>query len=67
MFTRFKATCERVRRNNGIVEVLLTLRAEQGDAKSKEHHVLMNLPIEYGEFEKGRDYFVHVQPAFPHR
>jgi len=66
MFTRFKATCERIRQNNGIVEVLFTCRSDIGDDNSQEQHVLVNLPFEYGTFEKGKEYFIQIQPAFPY-
>lgn len=66
MFPRFKATCERVRRNNGVVEALFTLRADAGNPLSQESHTLVNVPAEYGEFTEGRDYWVQIQPAFPY-
>lgn len=63
MSTRFKARCMRVRVNNGIVEVLLTKRS---DGRTEEQHVLMNVVAGDEPYEEGLEYWIDVQPAFPH-
>jgi len=65
MYDRFKATCRRVRGNNGLVEVLV-VRLDDGSPQSQEWPALFNLPVTYGEFEEGKDYWVQIQPAFPY-
>lgn len=62
MHVKFQARCVRVRRNNGIVEVLLT---SHPDITGQQEHILANvltttLPVE------GKEYIVEIQPAFPH-
>lgn len=63
MRVRFKGLCQRVRSNNGIVEVLFT---RQVVAKQQEEHALINVLKGDREFEKGKHYWVTVEPAFPH-
>lgn len=66
MQTRFKARCERVRKNNGIVEALFKRHADFSDQKSQEETVLVNVMIERGQYEENKDYWILIQPAFPH-
>lgn len=63
MRVRFKARCERVRINNGIVEAMFTQR-EDGQ---QEQHALVNVSLEKGQkFRVGQSYWISVEPAFPH-
>ena len=55
-----KAQCKRIRRNNGIVEVLLTRYPDAGNRQTQEHHVLLNVPYREGEFEQGEIYLVEI-------
>lgn len=67
MSLRFKARCERVRSNNGMVEVLFVRSAEMADTKSQEEVYSMNLHVPADRYEVGREYWVvHPEPAFPH-
>lgn len=64
MHTKIKAICQRVRRNNGIIEAFFT--RHQSEALSHEEHVLMNVLSDRGEPETGKEYWITVEPAFPH-
>lgn len=66
MPVKIKAVCERIRRNNGIVEVFFTRRQDFADALSQEEHVLINLLCNPDEFKQGSEYWVTIDPAFPH-
>lgn len=66
MRIRFSARCERVRPNNGIVEVLFTRRIRFEDSQDQEEHVLINVHKSLNQFEEGRHYWIDIQPAFPH-
>jgi hypothetical protein len=58
---RRKFLCERVRRNNGIVEVLWTrIEGEQDEL------VLVNVIAGPDRYQEGRHYWIHIEPAFPH-
>lgn len=58
------AVCQTVKRNNGIVQVLLTRKATD---KSQEDHVLINLHDPGGEFQEGKTYWIEVKPTGPQR
>ena len=66
MQVKIKAKCERVRRNNGIIEVFLTKRMDLSAGKSQEEHALFNLVRDPKDFEEGREYWITIDPAFPH-
>jgi hypothetical protein len=55
-----KAQCKRIRRNNGIVEVLLTRYPDADNKQSQEHHVLLNVPYNEGQFEQGEIYLIEI-------
>lgn len=61
----FTALCKRVRKNNGIVEVLLTRQSDYADKASQESHVLLNAQIPEDQFVEGKQYWVEFRPAFP--
>lgn len=63
---RFKARCDQVRINNGIVQALFTHSHGLAAAASQDEPVLVNVRKERGLPELGRDYWVSVEPAFPH-
>lgn len=66
MQTRFKALCKRVCANNGIVEALFTRQADFPDQASQEETVLVNVLKGHGQYEENREYWILIQPAFPH-
>jgi hypothetical protein len=59
-----KMTCKRVRRNNGILEAFFT--RHPSNALSQEEHVLVNVLSDRGEPQTERDYWITIEPAFPH-
>jgi hypothetical protein len=63
---RFKErmTCKRVRRNNGIWEAFFI--RHQSSELSHEEHVLVNLLSDRGEPETEQEYWITIEPAFPH-
>jgi hypothetical protein len=64
-FVRFKGRCERVRRNNGVLEVLISRRETFDDGWTQEEHVLFNIkPSPDMTFRKGQEYWVELRPAF---
>jgi hypothetical protein len=57
----FIGRCERVRQNNGIVEVLITRRE---DGSSQEEHALFNLEAGPNTvFFEGQSYWVEIRSA----
>lgn len=67
MAIKFKARCERVRKNNGVLEILFTRRPPAGELGTQEWHVLMNIEAEQNQYEEGSFYWVSISPAFPHQ
>jgi hypothetical protein len=68
VLVRFRGRCERIRKNNGITEILLTRRAQYGDEWSHEQHALFNLTLGLDEhLNEGDEYWVEVRPASTHR
>jgi hypothetical protein len=61
MHPRVKFKCERVRQNNGIVEVFFTK-----DGGIQDEHVLINTIAEPERYERGKEYWITIEPAFPH-
>jgi len=59
--SRFKFRCERVRPNDGIVEVLFTRTEGEQD-----EHVLVNLLAQRDQYQEGQFYWIAIEPAFPH-
>lgn len=60
---RLKFRCDRIRGNNGIVEVFLT---KENGPPSQDETALLNVLKEHGDWEDGKHYWVSVEPAFPH-
>jgi hypothetical protein len=58
---RLKFRCERVRQNNGIVEIFFS----RNDGIQDEH-LLLNLIVEPDRYVKGEHYWLTIEPAFPH-
>lgn len=50
---RFLARCERVRKINGLTEVLFTSHANISDAFSQEEYILINAKVRVDEFKIG--------------
>jgi hypothetical protein len=67
MFEPFKATCQRVRRNNGVIDALFSSPEDPADPHSQEWHVLINVVTHVSAYEQGRDYWITIEPAFPHK
>lgn len=65
MQIRIKVRCQWAVRNNGIIKALLT-RPQTESAGSQEEHVLLNVLASRGTLEEGREYWVTIDPAFPH-
>ena len=63
MRVHLKATCERIRRNNGVVEALFTSHPNISDVTLQEDHVLINVKWRKGEFAKGKQYWVTIEVA----
>jgi len=61
MHPRLKFKCERVRPNNGIIEVFFTRR--EGD---QDEHVLVNVLAKGDQYQQGQFYWITIEPAFPH-
>ena len=61
---RLKFRCDRVRGNNGIVEVFLT---KVSDPPSQDEQALLNVLKERFDWERGKHYWISVEPAFPHK
>ena len=61
---RFTARCERVRFNNGIVEVLFTRHSEICDSTSHDEHILVNVLKKNAYFHKGSMYLIDIHPEF---
>lgn len=62
----FTGRCERVRQNNGIVEVLVTRRANYSDRNSQDEHVLWNLHVGPEViFGEGKRYYVEIREVGP--
>jgi len=62
-FERFKAVCQKAKRNNGTVEVLLLADYSDPDAYQLPLHGIF--PLSFGRFEVNREYFVTIQPVGP--
>lgn len=60
--TEIICRCERIRRNNGIMEILFTKRAGNG-AEAHEEHGLFNLLSDRGTPEHGRLYKITIEPV----
>ncbi len=54
----FRARCERVRYNNGIVEAFFT---RPSDPASHEEHVLVNVKSAAPPFREGLHYVIEIQ------
>ncbi len=60
----FNGRCERVRQNNGIVDVLITRRADYEDANSQEEHALFNFHAGPDViFIEGETYWVEIRSS----
>jgi hypothetical protein len=57
-----KFVCQRVRQNNGMVEVLFT--GADNHPSEQNEHVLVDLR-RARDFVKDRVYWIDIQPAFP--
>ncbi len=62
MYPRVKFKCERVRQNNGVVEVFFVRR----DAVHEEH-VLINIEARGDLFREGNSYLITIEPALPRK
>jgi hypothetical protein len=58
---RLKFRCERIRQNNGIVEIFFTK-----DDGIQDEHVLLNLVVDPDSYVQGEHYWLTIEPAFPH-
>jgi len=58
---RLKFRCERIRQNNGVVEVFFSK-----DDGIQDEHVLVNLIVDAGIYQQGHYYWITIEPAFPH-
>jgi len=58
---RRKYRCERVRPNNGIVEVFFARREGEHDG-----YVIVNEIAERDQYQEGQFYWITIEPAFPH-
>ena len=63
MQIKFKGLCQRIRRNNGITEALFTSSPQ---SEFQEEHALVNVRADRGDISEGREYWITVEPAFPH-
>ena len=60
----FSAKCERVRQNNGVVEVLLKHHAHFTNEATQDQYALLNVQVAPGEFRVGDEWiceFTKVQ------
>ena len=60
MHSRKKYRCERIRKNNGIIEVMF-----KRDEDGQEEIILINIISQPDRFEEGKHYWWQVEPAFP--
>jgi len=60
MQRRDRYRCERVRKNNGIIEVFFTRRDI-----AQEEHAIVNIVADPSEYEEGKYYWITIEPAFP--
>jgi hypothetical protein len=61
MYPRTKYRCERVRPNNGIVEVFFTRTGGKQDEL-----VIINVLAQRDQYQEGQFYWIQIEPAFPH-
>lgn len=61
MNPRKKYRCERVRRNNGILEAMF-----KRDEDGQEEVILVNIIAKPDRYEVGKYYWFSDEPAFPH-
>jgi hypothetical protein len=61
MQRRDRYRCERVRKNNGIIEVFFTRHD-----LVQEEYVLVNIVADPDEYEVRKPYWITIEPAFPH-
>jgi hypothetical protein len=64
---KIKALCQRVRRNNGIIETFLSRRARMGNELSQQEDVLLNTLRDRGVPEHGAEYWVSIKPVRQNR
>lgn len=55
---QFKATCRRIRRNNGIVQILFSC---QENGNKQEQHILLNLHSEVDKYKKDKLYKITIE------
>lgn len=57
--------CQRVRANNGIVDVVFTRAADMPDHSSQEELTQINWLLDPDEFENGETYYIEIRKAAP--
>lgn len=60
-YRRFRARCVWMMHNNGITKAMFEPRENQ-----QPEHVWVNLENRRGLYEEGKDYWITIEPAFPH-
>ena len=61
MYPRKKYRCERVRKNNGMVEFFF--KCVDGE---QEEYILINIVAKPDRYVEGKYYWFSDEPAFPH-
>lgn len=57
MINQFKTVCKRIKRNNGIVQVLFTC---ESDGASQEDHILINVYSLIDKYKEGKKYKIVI-------
>jgi hypothetical protein len=62
MYARKKFLCERIRKNNGIVEIFFAKR----DGAQEEIVIVNLLTSPDDRYDEDKEYWITIDPAFPH-
>jgi hypothetical protein len=64
-YSRFLVRCDRVRENNGTINLLFVKRADYSDQNSQEEALNAMLLRERGPYSEGNNYWITIEPAHP--